>query len=343
MADSIMHYLRTLKTIFTVAGAFGVLSLAPVTSAHGAQWNFAEPYGDANFHTQNARQFAEDVTEATGGKLAVTVHANGALIPHPEIKNAVRRGIVPVGELFLSRLANENPIFEVDALPTLANDYESARRLWQASKPEISKRLERQGLKVLYSVPWPSQGIYTQFELTQANQLQGIKLRSNNTATERLAKRLGAIPTQTEASDIPTAFSTGRVDAMVTSVSTGVNTAAWDYVSHFNDANLWLPKNIVIINQKAFDRLDKTTQRAVMDAAQKAEQRGWAMSKAESESDMTALKDHGIKVNTPTPALEKALERAGAELVERWKAQTGSEGEAILERYRQLSARDDNA
>ncbi|MEE3268024.1 MAG: C4-dicarboxylate ABC transporter substrate-binding protein, partial [Pseudomonadota bacterium] len=42
-------------------------SLAAASTAHAAEWTMATPYGDASFHTQNTKQFAEDVAEATDG------------------------------------------------------------------------------------------------------------------------------------------------------------------------------------------------------------------------------------------------------------------------------------
>ncbi|MAM58681.1 MAG: C4-dicarboxylate ABC transporter substrate-binding protein, partial [Salinicola sp.] len=91
-------------------------SLAVATPALADQWNLASPYGDASFHTQNTKQFAEDVADATDGELTITVHSGGSLISHAEIKPSVRRGTVQAGEIFLSTLSNESPIYEVDTL-----------------------------------------------------------------------------------------------------------------------------------------------------------------------------------------------------------------------------------
>src|SRR6056297_2209197 len=93
------------------AAALGVsLAATSGTTQAATEWDMPTPYGDRTFHTVNIREFTEDVREATEGELDITVHSNGSLIGHAEIKNSVRRGIVPIGELIMSRLANENPI-----------------------------------------------------------------------------------------------------------------------------------------------------------------------------------------------------------------------------------------
>ena len=318
-----------------IAAATATLGLAGNAQA-ATEWDMPTPYGDRTFHTVNIRAFADDVRERTDGELDITVHPNGSLIEHPEIKNSVRRGIVPIGELIMSRLANENPIFEVDSVPYLASSYEEAQTLWEASRAIIADELAKQQLRLLFAVPWPPQGIYTQEKVETADDLENLKMRAYNKSSERLAQLVGAVPTQIEVPDIPTAFSTGRVDAMVTSPATGADTKAWDYLSHFNHAQLWLPKNMVIVNDKAFSRLDEATQQAVLDAAAAAETRGWQMSREETDKALQALRDNGITVSEPSEQLAATLKDVGETMTQEWKERAGEQGAQILEKYRQL-------
>src|SRR5436853_6599683 len=133
-----------------------LLACATATAAQAqTKWDMPTPYPDGNFHTKNARQFAEDVAKATAGKLQIQVHSNASLIKHPEIKRAVQTGQVPIGEVLISVLANESPLFAFDSIPFLANSYAKERTLWQAAQPHVEKRLDGQGVKLLYSAPWP--------------------------------------------------------------------------------------------------------------------------------------------------------------------------------------------
>ena len=292
------------------------------------------PYGDRTFHTVNIREFADDVREATDGELDITVHSNGSLIGHAEIKNSVRRGIVPMGELIMSRLANENPIFEVDSVPYLASSYEEAWELWEASREIIAEELEQQGLRLLFAVPWPPQGIYTNKAIESGDDLRNLSMRAYNTASERIAQLVGAVPTQVEVPDIPTAFSTGRVEAMITSPATGADTKAWDYLSHFNHAQLWLPKNMIIVSERAFSRLDETSQQALLDAAAEAETRGWEMSRQETDDAIAVLEENGIVVSEPSEALAEKLREVGETMTQEWVERAGEQGQTILEAYR---------
>lgn len=304
-------------------------------AATAAEWTMATPYGDASFHTENVKQFAEDVAEATDGELTINVHSGGSLVAHGEIKASVRRGTIEVGEIFLSTLSNEDPIFEVDTLPGVAGSYEEAYQLWQTTKPVIDELFANQGLKPLYAVAWPAQGIYTGFELNDPEQFEGLRVRAPNINTQRFVDNLGGSPTETEESDIPTAFSTGRVDAMITSSSTGNAMTAWDYVSHYTDANLWLPKNIVFINQRAFDRLDEDTQEALLEAAARAEERGWQMSQDDNQASLEALQENGITVSQPNEEVSAALQEAGDQLFSAWQERADDRAKQVLQEYQE--------
>ncbi|PKQ11202.1 MAG: C4-dicarboxylate ABC transporter substrate-binding protein [Alphaproteobacteria bacterium HGW-Alphaproteobacteria-1] len=291
------------------------------------------PYGDSVFHTQNIMQFAEDVSTATEGALTITVHSAGSLFAHPEIRDSVRRGLAPIGEILMSQLANEDAIFGVDSVPFLAASYADAARLWEASRNQIAAKLAEQGLTLLFAVPWPGQSLYVTEEVTSTAQLQGVNFRAYNTATERLAQLMGAVPTTVEAGDIPTAFSTSRISAMITSPSTGVSSQAWDFVGHYIDTQAWLPKNMVFVNTRVFEALPEAQQDAIFEAAAEAELRGWEMSVAETEAKIATLKENGMQVHQPSGQLAAQLREIGATMTEEWKKSAGPEGALILDAY----------
>ena len=319
------------RLVSTLTGITVGLGLS--CGAMAATWDMPTPYPDKTFHTQNIAAFAEEVQAATNGELKINIHSAGSLFKHPEIKNAVRGGQVPAGEFFLSLLSNEHAVFGADSQPFLATNYDEAKNLWDAQRPIVADLLEKQGLMPLFSVPWPPQGLYTKKEIKTVADLKGIKFRAYNATLELFANKIGAAPTQVEVPDIPQAFATGRVEAMVTSPSTGANSKAWDFVTHYTDIQAWLPKNIVVVSKKAFRKLDKKTQDAVLAAAKTAEVRGWEMSKKETAEKTAILKENGIVVVTPSAELMTGLKEIGSAMIVDWKKSAGAEGEALLKAY----------
>ena len=316
---------------------FAALPFAALALAAGPvlaeTWDMPTPYGDATFHTQNVMRFADDLREATDGALDITVHSAGSLYPHEQIKNAVRSGQVPIGEFLMSRLSNEDPVYGLDSQPFLATSYEDAERLWGAQAPVVADLLAEEGLMPLFSVPWPAQGLYTEGPMESVDDLAGLRFRAYNAQLEEFAQLAGASPVQVEAPDIPQAFATGQVEAMMTSPTTGADSAAWDYVSHYTPVNAWLPKNVVVVSRRAFDALDEEVQAAVMEAAQAAEARGWEMSRAEGEAQTAVMAENGMTIEEPSEALTAGLREIGAEMLASLEADTSESTAVVLEAY----------
>jgi TRAP-type C4-dicarboxylate transport system substrate-binding protein len=307
-----------------------VAGLAFGSAQAQTKWDMPTPYPDGNFHTKNVRQFAADVKAASGGKLEIVVHSNASLIKHPEIKRAVLTGQVNIGQILISVIANENPIFAFDSTPFLAPNYAAAKKLLRVARPYVEKRLDAQGIKVLFAVPWPPQGIYTKKPFNSAADLKGVKFRTYNPATAEFAKRLGAIPTTVQVPEIPQAFLTGLVDAMITSGATGVDTQAWDYLKYYTDAEAFLPFNMVIVNKAAFAKLDPALQKQIVSISAKAEEQGWAASAENNEGYKKTMASKGITVQKPNAKLAAELNAVGKAMAQEWMKQTGPDAQAIL-------------
>ena len=302
--------------------------------AQAQKWDMPTPYAANNFHTENVQQFATDVEKATGGKLVLTVHANGSLFKAVEIKRAVQGGQAQIGELLLSGYANEDPIYGIDSVPFLATSYAEARKLWNASRKITEERFAKQGMKILYTVPWPPQGIYANKELKSVADMKGLKMRTYNPATSRIAELVGAQPANIQAAELAQALATGVVNANITSGATGYDSKSWEYVKFFYDVQAWVPKNAVIVNQKSFDGLDKAVQQAVLKAAADAETRGWKVSEEKTKFYLEQLAKNGMKVEAPATSFKTELKKIGDTMTAEWLKTAGADGQAAVDAFR---------
>ena len=323
--------MKNLKTLISIL--FSVLLTANVNAAE--KWDMALAYGASNFHSANAAEFAKNVSEKSGGKLTIVTHPGGSLFKGGEIFRAVRTGQAQMGERFMSALGKVDPILEIDSQPFLATSYDDAMKLYNASKPEIVKGLDGKGLVFLYAVPWPAQGLYSKKAINSVSDLKGLKFRAYNSATIRIAELTGMAPTKIEAAEISQAFSTGAVESMITSPTTGKNSKIWENgVGYFYDIAAWFPKNMVIVNKDAWNKLDSATKKLVMSEAAVAEKKGWELSKKGNVADKKALSDAGMKVGKVNSALEKHFQKVGATMADEWKAKAGSRGASVLAAYK---------
>ena len=321
--------MKTMTALFFSASMLG----ASAASAQTA-WDFPTGYSVNSFQTENVMQFARDVEKASDGKLKMTVHPNGSLYKANEIKRAVQTGQAQIGEFLLSGAANENPLFGIDAVPFLATSYPEARLLSDASRPALEKALAAQGLKLLFVSPWPGQSLYSIKPVASVADLRGTKMRTYNPATSRIAQLVKAQPATIQLSELGQALATGAVDNFLTSNASGVENKLYEQVKNFYEVNAWLPKNAIVVSQKAFDALIPATQETVLNAAREAETRAWKISQEKSLEFTAQLAANGMKVGTPSAAFKAELKSVGDAMTAEWLKTAGDQGRQIVETYR---------
>ncbi len=324
-----------MKRTYRALAAFGVASCL-VTGLAQAQtkWDLASAYPANNFHSENLTQFASDVDKATAGKLKITVHSNASLFKATEIKRAVQGGQAQAGEVIQASLQNEWQIYGADGLPFLADSYDESVKLQAAQRPMVEKKLAEQGLVYLYAVAWPPQGIFTKKPIASAADLKSVKWRAYSPATARIADLVKAQPVTVQAAELSQALATGVVEATMTSGATGVDSKLYEHLKYYYDVQAWLPKNMVIVNRKAFDALDKATQTAVMNAAAAAETRGLAASKRVDAESKIKLKANGMQVLEPSAQLKSDMKKVGDTMLTEWLEKSGADGQALLANYK---------
>lgn len=321
----------TTKTLLTATAA----TLAFAGSAMAENWDMPVAYPADNYHTENAQMFADGVRECSGGELDITIHPGGSLFKGDEIKRAVQVGEAQIGERLLSAHANENPVFGYDSVPFLATSFEASDKLRDAARPTLNEVLGEQNMTLLYSVPWPPQGLYFSKPVENLAEAEGVKFRAYNAATARVAELAGMVPTQIEASELKQALATGVVEAFISSGSTGVDEKVWEDLTNFYDAKAWLPRNTVFVNTEAFDALPAASQECLTTQAAEAETRGSATAAELSGGFVATLAENGLTVSEPSAELTADLQKIGETMTEEWLAEAGEPGTAIIEAYRQ--------
>jgi len=320
---------RQALVAFALAAAVG-------TAQAQVKWDLPTAYPATNYHTENIQQFANAVEKATGGKLKMTIHANASLFKAPEIKRAVQSGQAPIGEILWVNFLNEDQLFGIDGVPFLATSYPAAEKLWKASRKAIDERLAKQGMRVLFSVPWPPQGIYSKRPLASVADMKGLKWRAYSPQTARIGELVGATPVTIQAAEVPQALATGAMDSMMSSGATGYDSKIFEHVKNFYDTQAWLPKNGVIVNAQAFTALDKSTQDAVLKAASEAETRGWKISQEKTGWYVEQLRKNGMNVAPPSAELKTGMSKIGEQMLNEWLQKAGPDVKAVIDAYRKM-------
>ncbi len=316
--------------------AAGLMAIAAAPASAQTKWNLPSGYPIDNPHLENLAAFVKDVSDSTGGKLQIQLHAGASLFKMDQIKRAVATGQAQTGEFLVSILENESPIYGIDVVPFLATSFPQALKLWKASRPAIEKKLAEQGIMVLFAVPWGPQGIYAKKELNTIEDMKGLKWRAYNVGTARIGEMVGAQAVTVQAAELPQALATGVVNSFMSSGATGYNSKVWESLTHFYDTQAWIPKNVTVVNKAAFDALDKPSQEAFLKAAATAEARGWKIWETKTQWYHDEIAKKGMKVLKPSPALESGFKKIGEQLTADWLKKAGADGQAVVDAYKKM-------
>ena len=320
--------------VLATAGLAAALAALPASAQ--TKWDLPSAYPASNFHTENLQQFANDVEKASGGKLRIQLHPGASLFKAPEIKRAVQGNQAQAGEILLVNYENEDPLYGLDGIPFLATSYAEAFKLYKASRKALDDKLAKQGMMLLYTVPWPPQGIYTNRTLNSAADMKGLKWRAYSPATAKIAELVGAQPMTVQAAEVSQALATGVIDSYMSSGSTGYDSKTYEHIKNWYDTQAWLPKNAIIVNKRAFDALDKATQAAVLKAAADAETRGWKLSQDKNTWYVDQLKAKGMNIVKPPEQFTADLKRVGNFMLAEWLRKAGPDGRKVIDAYRAM-------
>lgn len=320
---------RLLKTVSLIGAAIAFSSGA----AYADKWDMPMAYSATNFHSAVGAEFAKCITTGTGGDIEVVTHPGGSLFKGADIKRAIQTGQVPIGERLLSGHQNENALFGFDSVPFLATSFDDSAKLWKAAKPTLTKILDDQNLVLLYAVPWPPQGLYFKKEVNSVADMKGIKFRSYNSATARLAELAGMLPVTIEAAEISQAFATGVAESMVSSGSTGYDRKVWESLTHFYEVDAWLPRNYVMINKDSWSGTSEANQNVIKGCAELAEYAGNYRSIEYTQFTLNGLKAGGMTVGPAGDKLVSDLKDIGVVMTSEWLEKTGAEGKAIVDAF----------
>ena len=316
------------------AGIAAASIVRPAAAQAKWKWDLPAGYPATNFHSVNLIQFAKDVKDATAGKLEITVHPGASLFKVPEIMRAVQTNQAQIGELLMVVLENEDAIFGADNVPFLATSFRDARRFAALQRPHVEKRLQARGVRMLFAVAWPPQGFYSPKALNVPEDLRGLSFRSYGASAGRFAELAGMRVTTIQAAELVQALASGRVNSMISSGATGFDSKIWEHIKFFYDVQAWLPKNMIMVNQRAWASLDDATRAAVTKAAEVAEARGWAESERLANFYLEEFRKNGMTVEAPSAALKAGFQRWGEELSKDWLGRAGADGQALVNAFK---------
>jgi len=323
----------TLKRWLLTIGILFLLA-SPAFSAEEIKMDLNAIYGPSSFHTQGAMNFAELAEQYTDGSVKITVHPGGSLgFKGPELLKVVKDGQVPMSDILMGVVAGSAHVFGISSLPRLVLDFDSARKLYEESKPLYDAAAEKWNQKLLYAAPWPPSGLVTQKPIQSVEDLKGIKTRTYDKNGAEFLKALGAAPISLPWGEVYSSLRTGMIDSVLTSAESANNGKFWEVLSHFKKINYAYPLNMVTINLDYWNALAKEQQDGLLKAARETEQAQWKDSHDRNVASLKAIQEEGIAVSDEDRKLSKQMNTAARKIIDEFAAEADADTQKVIDPF----------
>ena len=319
----------------TLCGAIAAVALNAGAGA-ATTWDLPLAWPDGNFHVENAKRFAEEVSKATGGEVVINIHPGGSLgFKGPEMLTSIRDGLIPIGDALLNQQVGEAPLLGLEATPYLSNGYEDLKRLHEHWRPHVELLAESKfNQKVLYLVPWPRQYVYTKVKAASLDDLAGIKIRTYNKTTTEMFNRIGMTSVQLPWGEVVPSLAAGTIDAVTTSASSGVDGKFWEFLKYAYPTNHVWSSNMVSVNLDAWNALPAEHRSAIEAVARRLEPQFWEVSKREDDAKLKILNDNGVVTGEVTETMLSGMREKTSTMLEEAVKSIGPPAGEIVSAYK---------
>lgn len=303
------------------AGAgVGAMALAGAPALVRAQAPLKLPlatvWPDGNFHTINAKKFAEEVKKATGGAVEIEVKSGGQLgFKGPEQLRAVRDGLVPMADILNIQQIGDEPLLGVEGIPFISNNIEELKVLHKYLRPEYEKIALKNNQTILYMVPWPTQYLHLKVKVETIDGLKGIKIRVPDKNAQEMCSAIGMAPALIPWGETIAALSSGAVAGVSTSAVSGVDGKFWEFLKFFHATNHAWSSQMVTINNDTLKKISPANQKVIADLAKKMEPGFWASSLQADKDSTKRLTEGGMQLVVVPPAMMAELQKRTAPMI----------------------------
>ena len=226
--------------------------------------DLATVWPDGNFHTTNAKRFAEEVGKVTNGEIKVVVQAGGSLgFKGPEQLRAVRDGLVPLADILNIQQIGDEPMLGTESIPFLVGSDSELKILHKYLRPEYEAIAAKNNQKVLYMVPWPTQYLHLKVKCESLDALKGIKIRVPDKNAQDMCAAVGMAPVLIPWGETIPALASGAVSGVCTSAVSGVDGKFWEFLKYIYPTNHTWSCQMVNVNLDTWKKFTRAQQKAI--------------------------------------------------------------------------------
>lgn len=220
------------------------------------------------------KQWAEDIKQATDGRVQITVYAGGTLMQLPDSIAGVKSGIAHMALIVTDIAANERPLTPILQLPFLGlGDWQAGSKMMAQLRNEFPElNAEYSDFKILFREIRTGMGIHTNFPLRVPSDLKGKKIIARG-MNATIINTVGGAAMDLDVPDWYTSLDRGLADGIFMDTGAMFEMKLYQLLPYHADfANgMNLQLGIIIMNQKTWDALPSDIQKIIDDISQAME------------------------------------------------------------------------
>jgi tripartite ATP-independent transporter DctP family solute receptor len=263
--------------------------------------------------SQASQQFADKLTELTGGKIKIAHHHSGTLGGEREVAQQIQLGAVDFGPITTAPLSTLIPEMSVFQLPYIFRDYDHVFKALDGSdtlQAYYDTVLDKKGLKLIGFIAAGYRGIYGHGAINSLADVKGKKVRvQEDKILVATFKALGMISTPIAFPEVATALQTRVIDYAEGGVNTFYHNKFYDIVKYVADVRHTHQAIALIMSKAGWQKQDAAGQKAIMDAWVHARAFNRKFILDEDKSIQNQVREKGVTITKPdaTPFREATL------------------------------------
>jgi TRAP-type C4-dicarboxylate transport system substrate-binding protein len=199
----------------------------------------------------------DNMPKASNGRIEFNLKSwPEANVQGPEVIRLVRSGQVDIGGVPLTTVSGDVPILDGVDLAGLNPEIETAYKVAAAMVPVANRELERLGVRIVATYPYPAQVFFCRKPITGLADFKGLKVRVNGPSPGDLMNALGAQPTALAFGEVYSALERGTVDCGVTGTGSGNGVKWYEVTSHLYNLPISWSTAADIVNLAWWNKLD---------------------------------------------------------------------------------------
>lgn len=312
----------------------GVALLAATMTANAVELRLSHQWSDKDVRHKVAEIVANEV-KAANVDLDIKIFPSQSLFKAREQYKPLSRGQLDMIVFPLSYAGGLRNAYNLTLMPGLVKNHDHAARLNNSEfMGEIEKIMAEDDVMVLVHGYLAGGFASTGKCISAPEDVKGMQMRAAGKSFEQMLAGAGASIASMASSEIYNAMQTGVLQAANTSSSSFVSYRIYEQVKCFTPAGdyaLWFMYQPLMMNKSKFDGLTEAQQKALKDAAAKAQAFYLEEAKREDGEAREVFHKNGVEIADMTAEEFKAWQDLAKETAYKAFLEGSPEGQRLLD------------